>query len=166
MIPAANPKSPPGIIYGLEKLADVLMEGKVHAAKHWWEFGARRELRSFDMDYELYLAAENKGNLLVVVSRRDGEIIGYLIFILHRDQHAKGGWAADSGFYYTIPHPMRGLLLRGMIRCGVKELLSRGIVFIRFRHRLKQTARPILENLGFELDELSYSLNVEKFRGR
>lgn len=154
-----------GITFSIEKFADTLMAGRAHAEKHWQEFGARRELREFDMDYDLYLATEQRKNLLVSIARRDGQIVGYLVFFLHRDFHAKSGMAAESAFYYTIPHPMRGLLLRGMIRCAVRELLSRGVKFIRFRHRLKQTARPILENLGFELDELSYSLNADKFKG-
>lgn len=163
MIP--EPAIPHALTFQVEPFAEGLMAGKIHANAHWREFGARQELRAFDMDYETYLAAERKGNLLAVAARRDGQIVGYLTFFIHRDIHAKGSMAAESGFYYTIPHPMRGLWLRSMIRCGVKELLSRGIEFIRFRHRLKQTAQPILENLGFELDELSYSLNVQKFKG-
>jgi hypothetical protein len=51
-----------------------------------------------------------------------------------------------------------------MIRCIVRHLLDNGIRYIRFRHRLKQTAQPILESLGFVLDELSYSLDVSKFK--
>ena len=117
------------------------------------------------MDYTRYLAAEMQGKLIMSTARREDTLIGYLAMFVIPDAHASAGKMAESAFYYTTPHPMRGLVLRGMIRCAVRHLLDNGVKYIRFRHRLKQTARPILEHVGFVLDELSYSLDESKFKG-
>lgn len=154
-----------GITYEIVRFQDILVEGSRHAEAHWKEFGLHQDIRTFGMDYSKYLAASASGKLLSCVARKDGVMAGYLMMFVVPDTHAKGSHMAESAFYYTVPHPMRGLVLRGMIRTTVRHLLDKGVRYIRFRHRLQQTARPILENLGFELDELSYSLNVEKFRG-
>jgi len=163
MIPKAARQ--PGITYQIERFSEGLLEGRALADKHWQEFGNRQDIREFDLDYTKYLALDAAGRLLTCTARRDGDIVGYLVFLVMQDTHASGGKLAESAFYYTVPHPMRGLILRGMIRYAVRHLLDNRVNYIRFRHRLKQTARPILENLGFVLDELSYSLNVDKFKG-
>jgi len=149
----------------VEKFSECLLEGRTLAAAHWKEFGNRQDIRDFDMDYNKYLAAELQGKLMMSTARRGDMMVGYLAMFVIQDTHASAGKMAESAFFYTSPHPMRGIILRGMIRCAVRYLLDNGVNYIRFRHRLKQTARPILENLGFVMDELSYSLDVSKFRG-
>ena len=155
----------PGITYQIERFTEGLLEGRVLSAAHWKEFGNRQDIREFDVDYPKYLSIDAQGRLLSATARRGDMMVGYLVMVVCPDPHASGGKMAESAFYYTIPHPMRGLILRGMIRCIVRHLLDNGVRYIRFRHRLKQTAQPILENLGFVLDELSYSLNIDKFKG-
>jgi hypothetical protein len=156
---------PNPITFQIEQFSEIVLEFKGHANEHWREFGMRQELRNFAFNYQMYLAADRAGRVLTATARRNRVPIGYLLFHVIADPHAMNTKIADSIFYYTIPHPMRGLLLRGMIRCGVRELLSRGIKFIRFRHRVKRDASAILKSLGFELEELCYSLDPEKFRG-
>jgi len=150
--------------YCIEGFSTWLMEGRMIADEHWKEFGNRQDIRIFNMDYAKYLALDAAGKLLSCTARREGTLIGYLVFFLIPDTHASGGRMAESAFYYTVPCPTRGIILRGMIRHAVRRLLDDGVQYIRFRHRLRQTAQPILENIGFVLDEYSYSLDETKFR--
>ena len=151
--------------YRIERFQNWLMEGRALADAHWLEFGSRQDIRAFSMDYTKYLALDAGGKLLSCVARRDGRIVGYLVMFVIPDTHASAGKMAESAFFYTVPTPMRGIVLRGMIRFAVRKLLDDGVKYIRFRHRLRQTAQPILENMGFVLDEYSYSLDASKFRG-
>ena len=163
MIPATRPVS--NLTFSIERFSDRLIEARGLAEAHWQEFGNHQDIRNLEMDYDKYLAADRRGMLKTCVARRAGKIVGYLVMFVIVDAHAKSGFMAESAFYYTVPIPTRGFILRGMIRTMCRNLLDSGVRYIRFRHRLRQTARPILENLGFELDELSFSLNVDKFRG-
>ena len=157
MIPQRKPSA--GTSYQIEAFSSCVFEIARHAKAHWDEFGARKDIRKLDVDWETYLRADRVGRIVLATVRTEaGRLIGYLAMAMHPDFHDRNALAAESVVYYVEKRPMRGLIQRNLIRFMRDHLLASGVKYQRISSEIAHGNNSILRNCGYEPTSVFYTL--------
>ena len=113
---------------------------------------------SYDVNWELYRALENKGALCVMVARRNSEIMGYAAAILHPHTNARKTIVGTIATWYVVESGMRGLIIRHLLTAGAEWLTQRGAKQVYIETEYANSAGPILELMGFIPIKVGYKM--------
>lgn len=138
------------ITYQIEPYAHALPELKEIYPVHWLElalFQDRMPLRPQDYTY---INQDQEGDLFLVTTRRNGELIGYYTCLLYRSLHYDISTATMDMIYMKIEHRSRGYAIR-MIKFVEKELIKRGVQiwYSGFKTHKPLGLERVLPALGF-----------------
>jgi GNAT superfamily N-acetyltransferase len=78
-----------------ESLDSFLPEALPLLRKHYNEVSDYKDI-PFDLDVEAYQSIENAGHLRIFTARTEDRLIGYSIYLVAADSHAKGSRAANQ----------------------------------------------------------------------
>lgn len=151
------------ITYAQEKLKAVLPEIEAMVPEQWEEMAQGFEGMTYEPNWTLYLAAEERGAGMLLTAREDEVMLGYFGFLVHPHLSSQSQLAATSTPYYVRKMAnggTRGLVLRSLIRESVKKLKVRGVALISIRTHHWASAGTILESLRFKPFETSYMLRL------
>lgn len=151
------------VVYAEERLRGVLAEIEAMIPEQWEEMAQGFEGMTYQPNWALYLAAEERGVGMLLTAREDEVLLGYFGFLVHPHLSAQAQLAATSTPYYVRKmhnNLTRGLVLRSLIRESVKKLKSRGVSLISIRTHHWASAGKILESLRFKPFETSYMLKL------
>lgn len=146
------------ITYQAESFTAVMPEIRARVAAHWQEFASDRDAFGMDVDWDLYQALEKSLKLYVITARRDVDLVGYFGCIVSSHPHRKGVVTATSSFLYADGDPIRGLIIRGMIKESIRILNDVGVRYYRFASKNQPIVGQMLEKLGFSPIETVYSM--------
>ncbi|HZP77530.1 MAG TPA: hypothetical protein VFB45_15405 [Pseudolabrys sp.] len=147
--------------YQAEPFADLMPELRARVAAHWQEFASDRDAFGMDVDWDLYLGLAKAGKLYVITARRGAVLVGYFGAIVGTDPHRKGVSTAFSRFLYADKDPIRGLIVRGMIRESVRFFKAMGVRYYKYASKNQPIIDRILAEIGFVPIETVHSMVVD-----
>lgn len=143
-----------------EKIADSLEEAKPLLAKHWKEIAHYQDI-PLDPDYEIYIKMESIGVLRAFTCRDvDSKMIGYAVFLIKPHMHYKTCLMAYQDIIYIEPsrRGVGGFFMRWLD----EQLKTLGVQVVSQHVKSAHNFGPILERMGYELQDLIYTKRLDK----
>lgn len=125
--------------------------------RHWEEIALNKDIIPLDPDWHRYEAMANDGILECISARKNGELIGYQIFIVVPHLHYKSSITAHSDVLYLVPEARKGMLGVRLMKKGCEVLQKRGVQKVVQNVKLHSDWGRILERMGFDPIERIYS---------
>lgn len=143
----------------VESLTEHLPEIKKLLPLHYEELALNRDKVPLDPQYEIYIEREKRGELLFVVLRDAGEMIGYFIGFIAPGLHYRTCLTCTMDIFY-IRKDKRGSALPGvkLFRFVQKEIKRRGVQRWFVGSKCHADASALFEFLKFEKVETYYSM--------
>lgn len=149
---------------GIEKFDEVIKELEPLLQNQYEENEKEYVEQGIELnpDYKLYRYLESTYNLFVVVLRSRGEIIGYFILLKQPHLHHKQLSLASVDILYIKPENRGTEAIKYLMEfmVGLCEMLK--VKWLRIGMKQDQRFEKLLEKNGFKLDEVVYSLDLEK----
>lgn len=141
----------------VEVLANNLEEIKRLLPQHWAELALNQDKVPLDPQYEVYLERERRGELLMVVLREAGEMIGYFLGFIAPGLHYKSCLTCTMDIFFVRPDKRRGRAGIVLFKAVEKELRRRHVDRWFVGTKCRADASALFEYLGFSRVEIYYS---------
>lgn len=148
------------ITYQIEPFSSFIQDGMPLIEKHWDEVALHKEWRPLDIDYKRYFQADEIGLIKCFTARRDGKLIGYILWALAGNLHYKTHFQAHCDIYYLVDEERKGLSAVRMFKEAHKYLKKLGVVSVYYHDKIHKTRRSFFEYLGASAFETHYELNL------
>lgn len=114
----------------------------------------------FDPDFEMYRRCSDSG-VLRIYTVRDGSVLcGYQIFMVMFHPHSKNSKQANQDILYLAPEYRKGMIGYRFIKWCIEQLRAEGVKVVYQHISARNDFGRMLERVGFELQDLVYSLEV------
>jgi L-amino acid N-acyltransferase YncA len=125
---------------------------------HWEELALNKDKVPLDPQYEIYDARNQRGELLLVTLREDGEICGYFIGFIAPGLHYRTCLTCTMDIFYV--HPKARCKFGGpkLFKAVKAELKRRGVDRWFVGSKNHADASRLFEFLKFEKVETYYSM--------
>lgn len=135
----------------IEDLVDHLPEIQPLLPIHWKELALNQERVPLDPEYETYIRAAQKGEIVYVTLRDNGILVGYVIYFVRPGLHYRTCLTAIMDILYVHPdHRGNGGGLK-LLDCSERELRRRGVKnWIMGNKKKNPKLSELLRQLGFE----------------
>lgn len=141
----------------VETFAGFLEELKPLLPLHYEELALNKAEVPLDPQFDVYLAHEEQGKLLVLALRESGNLIGYFIGFVAPDLHYRTCLTCRMDIFYVVPewrgHGAGMILFREV----EAELRRRQVKRIFAGSKLHKDASWLFERLGYTEVERYYS---------
>ncbi len=144
------------MIYGIERLTDILDEFVPFTQKAWDEVSQLRDTFKLDPDIESYLLLDDAGMLRLYTMREgdDNLLVGYALYIIQPVLHCKGSFQAVSDVMYIEPeYRGNGYTLLNLVQ---EDLKKEGVKWFSFTVKAWLDSGKLAEKLGCKLYEKVY----------
>jgi hypothetical protein len=151
----------------VERLHDNLEELKAHFDPHWQELALDKDRVPLDPQYEVYLEREAVGQVLCVVLREAGRIVGYFIGFVTPALHYRTCLTLQTDIFWLHPDYRSGdsldeleahMLALQLFDEVIKEAKRRGVQRCFFGSKLHKDASRVFEELKMIEVERYFSL--------
>lgn len=144
------------VVFALEPLTPELgQETMPLLVAHWREIAHDLTI-PLSPDWERYYALQDAGSIRVYTARRDGEIIGYAVFIVNRNLHYSTSVQAVQDILFIREDLRRGTLGTRLIKFSEEQLKQEGVQVVVHHIKAKHDWSPLIERLGYSLVDLIY----------
>jgi GNAT superfamily N-acetyltransferase len=140
-----------------ECFAERLSELKVLLPMHYRELALNQDHVPLDPQYDIYIARENLGELMFIVLREAGEMIGYFIGFVAPGLHYRTCLTLTMDILYVHPERRKaggGVVLFDAVKAEAKR---RGVQRAFVGEKVHAPIGKFLEAQGFELCERTYT---------
>jgi hypothetical protein len=86
-----------------ERLSEIRHEAMPLLLRHWGEIALNQATTPLDPDWEAYRRLEDAGVLHVTTLRVDGELIGYVSFLVAPNLHYRTVVVATDDVFFLLP---------------------------------------------------------------
>ena len=147
-----------GFKIGLESFYKVKDEVDELFKLHWEEIAVYKDKMKINPDWAFYQALYDSDSL-GIYGVRDSEdsLVGYFIVIVRPHPHYMDHTIASNDLIYIHPDHRKGLLGYKLIKFAEKDLISKGVSVLVINTKTHQPFDPLLERLGFNLQERVYT---------
>lgn len=142
--------------FAREAIASVFDEIQPLLQEHWREIAQFPDI-ALDPDFDQYRVAEGKGHLRIFTARTQDELVGYAIYFLAPALHYRRTLIAMQDILYLRTDHRRGLAGWRLIGFADRQLRADGVQIVYQRVKAAHNYSAVLERLGYELAELTYS---------
>jgi len=145
-----------------EEHADVVIQEGFQLFKdHWKEIALYQDKIELSPDYTRYRHLYDKDELHVVTARDEyGRIVGYLVSLLQKGLHYKNTLWAYNDILYVCPEYRKGTTGIKLLKFAEKALKEIGVDVIVVRVKTQHNFGKVLERMGYENTELSFTKHV------
>lgn len=112
-------------------------------------------------DLAIYKKMDEMGALRIFTIRDENILVGYQIFFLGTHPHSKDFYEATQDVMYLTPEARRGLTGYKFLKWCTEQLATYSVNVIHQRISARNDFGPILERMGFQLEDLTYSKKLE-----
>lgn len=140
-----------------EKLSDILDEMKVVFPIHWEELALNKDKVPLDPQYDIYLAREERDELILVTVRQEGGLIGYFVGFIAPGLHYKTCLTCTMDIFYIHPDYRGSDLGFRMFNYVERELRARGVQRWFMGSKLHKDASFLFDKIGAEPCETYHS---------
>jgi GNAT superfamily N-acetyltransferase len=143
------------IVFAVEALHPDLIPIELLRA-HYEENAPMKRTFKQALDWSHYLAAQEKGDFVLVTARMDGKMVGYMAIFLQAHPHYMATTVALDDAHYLEPG-CRGMGHgKKMIAFAEAVAAARGASVFSMRCKAAQPHGHIFEALGYKLTDLVY----------
>lgn len=140
-----------------ENFEQMLPELKSLLPGHYEELALDKEHVPLDPQYEVYIERERRGELLFMVLREKGEMVGYFIGFVAPGLHYRTCLTCTMDIFYVHPEK-RGIGAGKLLFVEVeKELRRRGVQRWFMGSKMHKDASYLFEKIGATQVETYYS---------
>jgi GNAT superfamily N-acetyltransferase len=145
------------ITWGVEPFAPFLEEAKALFPAHWQELALNKDEVPLDPQYEIYLERDRRGEILLIVGRSSGILVGYFVGFVAPGLHYRGCLTLTMDIFYVKPE-CRGRQGLKLFRAVEVEAKRRGVQRMFVGSKLHADASWLFSKLGYTEVERYYSL--------
>lgn len=142
----------------IEPYSETIGELKEIYPRHWKELALNQRQVPLDPQYEVYLARDRAGELLLVTLRSAGKLAGYFLGFIAPALHYKTCLTLTMDIFYVLPEFRHGAAGLKLFRAVEAEARRRGVQRMFVGSKLHKDASRLFERLGYEPVEKFYSL--------
>lgn len=142
----------------VESLNERLEDLKPFFPLHWAELALNQKQVPLDPQYDIYLARDRVGQVMLVTLRSEGELVGYFVGFVAPGLHYKTCLTLSMDIFYVLPEHRGnggGLILFKAVESEAKR---RGVKRMFVGSKMHKDASWLFEKLGYEQVETTYSL--------
>jgi GNAT superfamily N-acetyltransferase len=142
----------------VESLTDRLEELKPFFPMHWEELALNQKQVPLDPQYETYLQRDALGEIMAIVLRKNGDIVGYFVGFVAPGLHYRTCLTLTMDIFYVLPEHRGdggGFVLFKAVEAEAKR---RGVQRMFVGSKMHKDASWLFEKLGYEPVEVYYSL--------
>lgn len=148
------------ITTAIESFTETLDELKPLLNDHYHELALNQDTVPLDPQYDVYFERERKGELIFVVMREAGIIIGYFIGFIAPGLHYKTCLTCTMDIFYICKESRGNGGGAKLFLFVEEELKRRGVERWFVGSKCHKDASYLFEKLGFEKVEIYYSKMV------
>lgn len=141
----------------VESLTERLDELKRHFPAHWEELALNKDQVPLDPQYDVYLERDARGEVLFVVLRKAGEIVGYFVGFVAPGLHYQTCLTLTLDIFWTHPSIRGGTAGLKLFRAVEAEAKRRGVQRIFVGSKLHKDASRLFEAMRYTEVERYYS---------
>lgn len=140
----------------VQRFEDVIEEMIPLWEAHWKEIAVDQSKIPLEVDILKYLRLQREGQLLTVVAREAGKLVGYCIMFVAPHPHYRSTLFAGNDVLYLIPEARKGTNALKLIKFTEDFLKDSGVEKITWHIKPHKNFGAILEHRGYELFEFIY----------
>ena len=140
-----------------EKIKDAIGEAKPLLQLHYDELAHYKDI-PLNPNYEEYLLSEQLGNTRSFSVREGKELIGYAVFYIRPHKHYRSLLLSSLDVMF-IKKEKRGIG-RSFIKFCEQMLKDEGIMVIAISIHAKHNFGKMLESIGYELTDLTFTKRI------
>ncbi|MCK4501198.1 GNAT family N-acetyltransferase [Candidatus Babeliales bacterium] len=145
------------ITYQEEELKNCLDEMKPLFTEHWEEIALHKDKIKLNPDYDKYLLLDSLG-MLHTLTARDGDVlIGYFVSFIQPHMHYKDVDFAINDILFIHKDYRHGSVGYKLFKKAEASLKDKGIDVLIINSKVDKDFKPIMDKLGFNRIEYSYS---------
>lgn len=152
-----NAKTKPVITCCAERLADELENLKPLFPEHFAELALDQDKVPLDPQYPVYLAREDRGEVLFVAMREAGQIVGYFVGFVAPGLHYRTCLTMTMDIFWVKPEYRGAGAGFQLFRFVEQEAKARGVQRMFVGSKLHKDASWLFEKLGYREVERYYS---------
>ena len=141
----------------IEKLNSCLEEMKPFLIKHYEEVAMYKEHIKLNPDYDTYFRLEESGDLVVVIAREEGKLVGYFLSFVMRHPHYKDHLFASNDIIYVDPDNRDFGIGPSMISFAEGCLKERGVSVMVINMKTAKPFEGLCQSLGMDRAEYTYT---------
>ena len=144
------------VAFAQEKLSLIRDEAYPLLLLHWEEIALNKASTPLDPNWHAYKVMEEVGLFHVTTARVDGELVGYVAFIIAANLHYQTMITATDDIFYLHPDHRRGLLGIQLLKASHQAMAALGATKIVHHHKHHFNVGAVFRRLGFDLVEHVY----------
>lgn len=144
------------ITFQTEPFPAFLEEAKDLFPLHWNELALDKERVPLDPQYEVYLERDLRGEILLIVGRSSGKLVGYFVGFVAPGLHYRSCLTLTMDLFYVLPE-YRGHAGIALFRAVEDEGKRRGVQRMFVGSKLHKDAGWLFGKLGYVEVERYYS---------
>lgn len=141
----------------IESFTERLAELQSLLPLHYQELALNQDKVPLDPLYEIYIEREKRGELLFVVLRDAGEMVGYFIGFIGPGLHYRTCLTCTMDIFYVRPDKRGGRAGIKLFKFVEQELKRRGVNRWFVGSKCHKDASWLFEHLEFQKVEIYYS---------
>jgi len=129
--------------------------------RHWEEIAHFQDI-PLDVDLVLYQAMEEAGALRCFAARIDGELVGYVVYLVRANGHYRKSLQAVQDVLFIAPEHRRSGLGFSMVKAADDALRAEGVQAVYQHSKLAFDIGPFLLPQGYEAVETIYVKRLDR----
>lgn len=115
-----------------------------------------------DPDIAIYSKMNLVDSLRIYTAREGDALLGYQVFFIGTHPHSRHSIEATQDLIYLAPSARKGLTGYRFIDWCCGELRKEGVQVVHQRISARHNFGSVLERMGFELEDLTYSRRLSE----
>jgi GNAT superfamily N-acetyltransferase len=141
----------------VERFQDELENLKPLLPEHYRELALDQDKVPLDPQFDIYIERENRGELLFIVARQAGQMVGYFIGFIAPGMHYKTCLTLTMDIFYIHPSVRGGGAGYQLFKTVETEARHRGVNRMFVGSKLHKDASWLFDKLGYIEIERYYS---------
>lgn len=148
----------------VEPFMDAYADAKELLEAHWHEIAPYKDFLTVNPDLDAYKKLDEKGALSTITVRKDGKLIGYIVFFISRHLHYSDIFVATDDLHFLHPDYRKSLIGLKMFRFAEEEMRRRGVGLIAMRTKARSDINhsAIFERLGYDRQDIVFTKRLDR----
>ena len=145
------------ITFCAERLHDELENLKAFFPLHWEELALNKDKVPLDPQYDVYLAREDRGEVMFITGRKEGKIVAYFVGFVAPGLHYRTCLTLTMDIFWVHPKERGHSAGIRLFKFVEKEARNRGVQRMFVGSKMHKDVAWLFDKLGYTEVERYYS---------